>query len=171
VPAGGDPGPIPNVGESAKRSLVLLAKTIPEFMPHNRLYERSEFSLSALKASLTDVTRTARQWDATYAMRVSADLLGKYTVPNVTDDDEGHYLVGALVQVIDAALDGRVQSRRVSYGNFLALDIAFRAQHRRTSGAEVLQLRAVLGPCDGDHPVVCVVRLDPPLPRQKMLNR
>ena len=32
----------------------------------------------------------------------NAELLGKYTAPNVADDDEGYYLVGALVQEIDA---------------------------------------------------------------------
>jgi len=54
-------------------------------------------------------------------MRVHPELLGKYTVPNVADDDEGYYLVGALVQAIDAALEGRIPSRLVSYGKFLAL--------------------------------------------------
>ncbi len=78
-------------------------------------------------------------------------------MPNVTDDDEGYYLVGALVQEIDAALDGRLQSRLVSYGKFLALDFTFLARRRRTSSEEVLNLRAVLGPCDGSHPFLCVV--------------
>jgi len=32
-----------------------------------------------LSASLTDVTKTARQWDAVFAMRVHPELLGKYT--------------------------------------------------------------------------------------------
>jgi hypothetical protein len=111
---------------------------------------------------LTDVTKTARQWDAVFAMRVHPELLGKYTVPNVADDDEGYYLVGALVQEIDAALEGRISSRLVSYGKFLAIDFAFLAQGRRTSSEEVLNLRAVLGPCDGSHPFVCVARQDPP---------
>ena len=95
-------------------------------------------------------------------MRVHPELLGKYTAPNVADDDEGYYLVGALVQEIDAALDGRLQSRLVSYGKFLALDFTFLARRRRTSSEEVLNLRAVLGPCDGSHPFVCVVRQDSP---------
>jgi len=46
----------------------------------------------------------------------------------------------------------------VSYGKFLALDFTFLARRRRTSNEEVLNLRAVLGPCDGSHPFVCVVR-------------
>jgi hypothetical protein len=50
----------------------------------------------------------------------------------------------------------------VSYGKFLAIDFAFLAQSRRTSSEEVLNLRAVLGPCDGSHPFVCVVRQDSP---------
>jgi hypothetical protein len=107
---------------------------------------------------LTDVTKTARQWDAVFAMRVHPELLGKYTAPSVADDDEGYYLVGALVQEIDAAIEGRRPSRLVSYGKFLALDFTFLARRRRTSSEEVLNLRAVLGPCDGSHPFVCVVR-------------
>jgi hypothetical protein len=67
-----------------------------------------------------------------------------------------------LVQEIDAALEGRIPSRLVSYGKFLAIDFAFLAQRRRTSSEEVLNLRAVLGPCDGSHPFVCVARQDPP---------
>ena len=77
-------------------------------MPKNRIFERPECRRRSLKASLTDVTKTARQWDAIFAMRVHPELLGKYTVPNVADDDEGYYLVGALVQEIDAALEGRI---------------------------------------------------------------
>jgi len=98
----------------------------------------------ALSASLTNVTKTARQWDAVFAMRVHSELLGKYTAPNVADDDEGYYLVGALVQEIDAALDGRMPSRLVSYGKFLALDFTFLARRRRTSSEEVLNLRLCL---------------------------
>jgi hypothetical protein len=56
-------------------------------------------------------------------------------------------------------------SRLVSYGKFLALDFAFLARRRRTSSEEILNLRAVLGPCDGSHPYVCVVTAPPaPLP-------
>jgi len=139
-----------------------LSTTIPEFMPQNRIFERPECRRRSLSASLTDVTKTARQWDAVFAMRVHPDLLGKYTAPNVADDDEGYYLVGALVQEIDAALDGRMPSQLVSYGKFLAIDFAFLARRRRTSSEEVLNLRAVLGPCDGSHPFVCVARQDPP---------
>jgi hypothetical protein len=139
-----------------------LSTTIPEFMTQNRIFERPDCRRRSLKASLTDVTKTARQWDAVFAMRVHPELLGKYTVPNVADDDEGYYLVGALVQAIDAALEGRIPSRLVSYGKFLAIDFAFLAQRRRTSSEEVLNLRAVLGPCDGSHPFVCVARQDPP---------
>ena len=69
-----------------------------------------------------------------------------------------HSLVGALVQEVDAALDGRMPSRLVSYGKYLALDFTFLARRRRTSSEEVLNLRAVLGPCDGSHPFVCLVR-------------
>ena len=130
-------------------------------MPQNRIFERPECRRRSLSASLTDVTKTARQWDAVFAMRVHPELLGKYTVPNVADDDEGYYLVGALVQEIDAALDGRMPSRLVSYGKFLALDFTFRARRRRTSSEEILNLRAVLGPCDGSHPFVCVVTATP----------
>jgi hypothetical protein len=131
-------------------------------MPQNRIFERPECRRRSLSASLTDVTKTARQWDAVFAMRVHPELLGKYTAPNVADDDEGYYLVGALVQEIDAALDGRMPSRLVSYGKFLAIDFTFLARRRRTSSEEVLNLRAVLGPCDGSHPFVCVVRQVPP---------
>jgi hypothetical protein len=136
--------------------------TISKFMPKNRIFERPECRRHSLKASLTDVTKTARQWDAVFAMRVHPELLGKYAAPNLAHDDEGYYLVGALVQAIDAALEGRIRSRLVSYGKFLALDFAFLAQRRRTSSEEVLNLRAVLGPCDGNHPFVCVVRQDSP---------
>jgi hypothetical protein len=136
--------------------------TIPEFMPKNRIFERPDCRRRSLKVSLTDVTKTAWQWDAVFAMRVHPELLGKYTAPDIADDEEGYYLVGALVQEIDAALDGRRPSRLVSYGKFLAIDFAFLAQRRRTSSEEVLNLRAVLGPCDGSHPFVCVVRQDPP---------
>jgi hypothetical protein len=139
-------------------------------MPKNRLFLRLEFSVSSVKASLKDVTKTARAWDATYAVRVSGNLLRTYTVPNVSDDAEGHFLVGALVQQIDAILDGRNPCRLVSYGRFLVFDFAFRAQFRRTSREEVLNLRALLGPCDGDHPAVCVVRLDPRRLRWDSLN-
>ena len=135
---------------------------MPEFMPKNRIFERPDCRRRSLKLPLTDVTKTARQWDAVFAMRVHPELLGKYTVPNVADDDEGYYLVGALVQEIDAVLEGRRPSRLVSYGKFLAIDFAFLAQRRRTSSEEVLNLRAVLGPCDGSHPFVCVARQDPP---------
>jgi hypothetical protein len=130
-------------------------------MPQNQIFERPEYRRRSLSASLTDVTKTARQWDAVFAMRVHSELLGKYTAPNVADDDEGYYLVGALVQEIDAALDGRMPSRLVSYGKFLALDFTFLARCRRTSSEEVLNLRAVLGPCDGSHPFVCVVTAPP----------
>jgi len=133
-------------------------------MPQNRIFERPECRRRSLSASLTDVTKTARQWDAVFAMRVHPELLGKYTAPNVADDDEGYYLVGALVQEIDAALDGRLQSRLVSYGKFLALDFTFLARRRRTSSEEILNLRAVLGPCDGSHPFVCVVTAPPAAP-------
>ena len=135
---------------------------MPEFMPKNRIFERRKGRRRSLSASLTDVTKTARQWDAVFALRVHPELLGRYTVPNVADDDEGYYLVGALVQEIDAALEGRIPSRLVSYGKFLAIDFAFLAQRRRTSSEEVLNLRAVLGPCDGSHPFVCVAMQDPP---------
>jgi hypothetical protein len=52
-------------------------------MPQNRIFERPECRRRSLSASLTDVTKTARQWDAVFAMRVHPELLGKYTVPNV----------------------------------------------------------------------------------------
>jgi hypothetical protein len=70
--------------------------TNPEFNPKNRIFERPECRQRSLKASLTDVTKTARQWDAVFAMRVHPELLGKYAAPNMADDDEGYYLVGAL---------------------------------------------------------------------------
>ena len=130
-------------------------------MPQNRIFERPECRRRSLKASLTDVTETARQWDAVFAMRVHPELLVKYTAPDIADDEEGYYLVGALVQEIDAALDGRRPSRLVSYGKFLAIDFAFMAQSRRTSSKEVLNLQAVLGPCDGSHPFMCVVTAPP----------
>jgi len=60
-------------------------------MPQNRIFERPECRHRSLSASLTDVTKTARQWDAVFAMRVHPELLGKYTAPNVADDDEGYY--------------------------------------------------------------------------------
>jgi hypothetical protein len=63
---------------------------MPEFMPQNRIFERPECRRRSLSASLTDVTKTARQWDAVFAMRVHPELLGKYTVPSVADDDEGY---------------------------------------------------------------------------------
>jgi hypothetical protein len=135
--------------------------TIPEFMPKNRIFERPECGRRSSKVSLADVTETAREWDAVFAMRVYPELLEKYTAPDIADD-EGYYLVGALVLEIDAALDGRRPSRLVSYGKFLAIDFTFLAQSRRTSSEEVLNLRAVLGPCDGSHPFVCVVRQDSP---------
>jgi hypothetical protein len=139
-----------------------LSTTIPQFMPKNRMFERPKRRRCSLKISSTDVTKTARQWDAVFAMRVHPELLGKYTAPNMANDDEGYYLVGPLVREIDAELDGRIPSRLVSYGKFLAIDFEFLAQRRRTSNEEVLNLRAVLGPCDGNHPFVCVVRQTPP---------
>jgi hypothetical protein len=138
-----------------------LLTTIPEFMPKNRIFEHPECRRRSSKVSLADVTETAREWDAVFAMRVYPELLEKYTAPDIADD-EGYYLVGALVLEIDAALDGRRPSRLVSYGKFLAIDFTFLAQSRRTSSEEVLNLRAVLGPCDGSHPFVCVVRQDSP---------
>ena len=129
-------------------------------MANNRKFQRPKFKLHSLKASLTDVTETARRWNATFAMCVHSELLGKYTIPDIAADDEGYYLVGAMVQEIDAVIEGRLSSRLVSYGNFLGMEFAFRAQRRRTLAEEVLQLRVFLGPCDGNQLVACVVRSD-----------
>ena len=105
----------------------------------------------------------AKRWAAVFAMRVDPEVLGKYTAPNVGEDEDGYFLIGALVQEIDAVIAGQVPiSRLVSYGKFLVFEFPFRAQRRRSSAEEILNLRVVHGPCDSNHPVVCVLKLDPP---------
>ena len=130
-------------------------------MTNNRSFEHPDFTPRSLNAALTNVTTTARQWHAVFGLYVHQEILGKYTVPNVGDDVEGYLLVGALVQEVHAALEGRLSSRLVSYGRFLGIQFAFLAQRRRDSTDEVLNLKVVLGPCDSDHLVAWVLRLKP----------
>lgn len=132
-----------------------------KFMANNRSFERPEFTPRSLNAALTNVTTTARQWHAVFGLYVHQEILGKYTAPTVGDDVEGYLLVGALVQEVDAALEGRLSSRLVSYGSFLGIEFAFLAQRRWDSTDEVLNLRVVLGPCDSDHLVAWVFLLKP----------
>jgi hypothetical protein len=131
-------------------------------MTTNRIFQRPDFELRALKRALTDVTRNARQWGALFGMYVHRELLGRYTAPGASEDETGSLLVGALVQEVDAALAGEVETRLISYGRYLGIEFSFRAQRRRDSTEELLNIRAVVGPCDSDRPILCVTRLDPP---------
>jgi hypothetical protein len=130
-------------------------------MRHKRIFERRSFRLKALRASLRNVTGTATQWDFPFALQIHPELLRSFTPPHILDD-EGYYLVGEIVRVIDAALHGRLPARLVSLGKYLALKVAFVAQHRRRETPETMTLRILIGPCDSHHRAVYVGRIEPP---------
>jgi len=94
-------------------------------------------------------------------MRIQPELLRNYTLPDICDD-EGFYLVGEIVRIIDAALHGRLPARLVSLGKYLALKVAFVAQHRRRETPETMTLWILIGPCDSHRPAVYVGRIEPP---------
>ena len=62
-------------------------------MKHNRVFQRRGYRITALRLSLTDVSRTARQWGFPFALRIHPEILSRYTLAHICDD-EGYYLVG-----------------------------------------------------------------------------
>lgn len=67
-----------------------------------------------------------------------------------------------MVQEIDAAIHGNMPRGLVSYGRFLGIEFPLLVQRKRGSEEEMLNLRAVYGPCDSDKPVAYVFRVGPP---------
>ena len=129
-------------------------------MRYNRVFERRGYRLATLRASLTNVSRTARQWGLPVALRVQSQILSKYTLPQI-HDDEGYYLVGRIALLIDAVLLGRLPRRLVSHGRYLGFKLKLTAQHRRNDTPEILELEVVVGPCDGRRPAAYVWRVEP----------
>jgi hypothetical protein len=130
-------------------------------MKHNRIFRRRSYRLSALRASLRDVTPTARQWGFPFAMCIQPKLLSTFTLVNVVDD-EGYYLVGRIAVLVDAVLQGRLPRRLVSHGRYLGFRMKLTAQHRRRDTPEILELEVVIGPCDGRRPAAYVWLVQPP---------
>jgi hypothetical protein len=128
---------------------------------HNRIFRRRSYRLSALRASLRDVTPTARQWGFPFAMRIQPKLLSAFTLANVVDD-EGYYLVGRIALLVDAVLQGRLPRRLVSHGKYLGFNLKLTVQHRRKDTPEILDLEVVIGPCDGRRPAAYVWLVEPP---------
>jgi hypothetical protein len=128
---------------------------------HNRIFRRRSYRLSVLRASLRDVTSTARQWGSLFAMRIQPELLRSYILVNVVDD-EGYYLVGRIALLVDAVLQGRLPRQLVSHGRYLGFRMKLTAQHRRRDTPEILDLEVVIGPCDGRRPAAYVWLVQPP---------
>jgi len=128
---------------------------------HNRIFRRRSYRLSALRASLRDVTSTARQWGFPFAMRVQPGVLASFTLVNIVDD-EGFYLVGRIALLVDAVIQGRLPRRLVSHGRYLEFHIQLTVQHRRKDTPEVLDLEVVIGPCDGRRLAAYVWLVEPP---------
>jgi hypothetical protein len=95
------------------------------------------------------------------ALRIQPEILSGYTLPQV-HDDEGYYLVGRIALLVDAVLQGRLPRRLVSHGRYLAFNLKVTLQHRRREAAEILDLKVVIGPCDGRRPVAYVWVTEPP---------
>jgi hypothetical protein len=115
---------------------------------HNRIFRKRSYRLSALRASLRDVTSTARQWGFPFAMCVQPEVLASFTLVDVVDD-EGFYLVGRISLLVDAVLQGRLRRELVSHGKYLGFRVKLKAQHRRGDTPKMLELEVVIGPCDG----------------------
>jgi hypothetical protein len=130
-------------------------------MRYTRIFEKRRYRLKPLRASLKNVTRTAREWGFPFSLRVQPELLRNYTPPQISDD-EGYYLVGQITLLIDAVLHGSLPCRLASHGRYLAFQLRFTAQHRRRDTAESMKLWVLIGPCDSNRPVVCVTRIQPP---------
>jgi hypothetical protein len=107
------------------------------------------------------VSRTAREWDFPFALWIQPELLRDYLAPSIYDD-EGYYLTGEIIKVIDAALDGRLECGLTSLGKYLSCEVPLVAQHRRRDAKETLALWILAGPCDSDRPAVYVMRIEPP---------
>ena len=120
-------------------------------MRHNRIFGKRGYRLSTLRASLRDVTPTARQWGLPLAMRVQPALLSSYTLPQICDD-EGYYLVGRIALLVDAVIQGCLPCRLVSHGKYLGFNLKLTVQHRRKDTPEILDLEVVIGPCDDRRP-------------------
>ena len=99
-------------------------------MKHNRIFRRRSYRLSVLRASLRDVTPTARQWGSLFAMRIQPELLRSYILVNVVDD-EGYYPSDGSPCSFDAVLQGRLPRQLVSMGEYLGFRMKLTAQHRR----------------------------------------
>ena len=130
-------------------------------MRHNRIFRRRGYRLSTLRASLRDVTPTARQWGFLFAMRIQQDLLRSFVLADVIDD-EGYYMVGRITLLVDAVLQGRLRRELVSYGKYLGFHLKLTVQHRRKDAPEILDLEVVIGPCDGHRPEAYVWLVQPP---------
>ena len=130
-------------------------------MRHNRIFRRRRYRLSTLRASLRDVTRTARQWGFPFALLVQRELLRSYFLVNAVDD-EGYYLVGRITLLVDAVLQGRLPRKLVSHGRYLGFRMKLTAQHRRRDAAEILELEVLVGPCNGRRPAAYVWLVQPP---------
>ena len=130
-------------------------------MKHNRIFRRRSYRLSALRASLRDVTPTARQWGFPFVMRIQPELLRSFTLVDVVDD-EGYYLVGRIALLVDAVLQGRLPRRLVSHGNYIGFNFRITVQHRRKDAPEILELEAVIGPCNGRRLAAYVWLIEPP---------
>lgn len=130
-------------------------------MRHNRIFRRRRYRLSALRASLRDVTPTARQWGFLFEMRIQPELLRSFTLVNVVDD-EGYYLFGRIALLLDALIQGRLPRQLVSHGKYLGFNLKLRVQHRRRDAPEILNLEVVLGPCDARRPAAYVWLIEPP---------
>jgi len=129
-------------------------------MKHNRVFQRRGYRITALRLSLTDVSRTARQWGFPFALRIHPEILSRYTLPHICDD-EGYYLVGRVALLVDAVLQGRLPRRLVSHGRYLGFRLKLTAQHRRSDSAELLELEVLVGPCAGRRQGVYVWRVEP----------
>ena len=129
-------------------------------MRHNRIFRRRGYRISSLRLSLRNVSCTAKQWGFLFALRVQPEILRNYTVPRILDD-EGYYLVGRIVMLVDAVLQGRLRRRLVSHGKYLSFEFKLWVQHRRRATEEILELQILIGPCDGRRPVAYVWLIEP----------
>lgn len=116
-------------------------------MKRNRNFKPRKFRLSYLRKRFRDVTPAARDWNFPFVLHVQPALM-QYSVPGISDDNEGSALVGSLVQGIEAVLQGSGQSSAASHGKMVSMEFGILLEHRRKNSPEIVRVHVLFGPCD-----------------------
>jgi hypothetical protein len=120
---------------------------------HNRIFGQPEPIIGDRRVSFVDVSSISFASAFPFRTYASRNLLNRYTIAGIADDDEGRLFVEGILGDIFAAITGAMPAVSVSYGRSFAITFEFVAQHRQRPMPAVLKLRALFSPCDTDPEV------------------